>query len=126
MSYCKYCEKEVSHTSLMCFNKPRSSLRRISKKTQQKKIDTKIAWFEANPPNSDGGWVCYLRISQHCPVMLTRDTLELEHVKSKASHPHLRYEVSNLLPACRWCNELKGGLSLERVNEIYGRSLETE
>lgn len=105
---CSYCSGE--HYSINCFNKPRRPIRKASKKYVFKKQQTDRLWYELNPPDEKGRWFCYLGISPECKVVLTRSTITLEHVKSKARHPDLRFEVTNLRPACAPCNALKGSL----------------
>lgn len=73
----------------------------------------KIEWFEKNPPDKKGEWECYLQIHPYCPVKVNRDLLRLEHVKSRARHPELRYDVDNIKPSEDWCNGMKGSLDLE-------------
>jgi len=34
--------------------------------------------------------------------------ISVDHLKSKSKHPDLEYNWSNLFPACRYCNEVKG------------------
>lgn len=114
-TFCKYCQAETNHTSIMCFNKPRRPIRQVSKKTLRKEQETKRLWFENNPPDSKGVWLCYLRISPWCPVKLTRSTIELDHVKPRSGNPHLKYDITNLRPACTYCNQLKGSRSLESI-----------
>lgn len=114
---CKYCGSEL-HTSLMCFNKPRRPLKQESDKTQAKRITVSRLWFELNPPDARGLWYCYLRISPDCPYQLTRSTIRLEHVRSKVRYPALKYEVTNLLPACEHCNKMKGSRDLEDIPEF--------
>lgn len=111
---CKYCGKD-NHTSLMCFQKPRRRIKPISSKTASKEQQTKREWFELNPPNEKGLWFCYLGISPMCPGWLTRSTITLEHVKSKARHPELKFEVTNLKPACSFCNEIKGSRDVDEL-----------
>jgi 5-methylcytosine-specific restriction endonuclease McrA len=109
---CKYCGG-TNHTSLMCLKKPRKPIRQESVKAQSKRTATSREWYRLNPPDNNGNWICYLQISPRCPRILTRETITLEHVKSKARHPGLKYDVNNLKPACEFCNKLKGSLDLE-------------
>lgn len=113
-SNCKYCGSD-KHTSLMCFNKPRRRMKPISEKTALREQQTKRHWFELNPPNEKGVWFCYLRIHPFCPYKLTRSTIRLEHVKSRARHPELKFDVTNLKPACDWCNRLKGSRDIDEL-----------
>ena len=117
-----------SHTSFMCRHwggkggkdpvdklKLYKPLRNESKKSHSKRMSTRRVWYENNPPDKDGFWCCYLNISSLCIRKLTRDTLTLEHVESKVRHPELKYDVSNIRPACPACNRLKGSRSLAQL-----------
>jgi hypothetical protein len=115
----RYCENcGVTHTALMCFNKPRGPLRNKSLKTEQKWIDTKVAWFDANPPDKKGFWNCYLQLDG-CEGRVDRRTLNIEHVESRTRNPELRYVVENLKPSCRNCNKQKGSLSEAEAIEKF-------
>lgn len=116
----KYCDDcTVTHTPLMCWMKPRGRIPFASKKTEQAEIDAKYAWFEANPPDKYGHWICYLQIDPRCPKILTRETIVQEHVKPKGKYRSLKYDITNRKPACTFCNGLKGGQSLEKLAETY-------
>jgi 5-methylcytosine-specific restriction endonuclease McrA len=111
---CKHCGSD-KHTSLMCFLKPRRRLKPIRDSTKLKEQQTKREWFVLNPPNEKGLWFCYLGISPICPNWLTRSTITLEHVKSKARHPELKFVVTNLKPACSFCNAIKGSRDIDEL-----------
>lgn len=113
-SICNYCGGD-NHTSLMCFKKPRRRIKPISDKNKLKEQQTKREWFDLNPPNEKGLWFCYLGISPDCPRKLTRSTITLEHVKSKVRHPELKFDVTNLKPACSPCNALKGSRDVDEL-----------
>lgn len=113
---CKYCEG-TDHTSLMCFNKPRRPIKPKSDKTARLEQETRQLWFALNPPNERGLWYCYLRIAPDCWNKLTRTTIQLEHVQSKARYPERKYDVTNLMPACGPCNKMKGSRDLEDIPE---------
>jgi 5-methylcytosine-specific restriction endonuclease McrA len=55
-------------------------------------------------------WHCYL-----CGRPLTIETLTLDHVKSRSRHPELRYELSNLRPACWACNTAKSSRDITEL-----------
>lgn len=114
---CKYCGG-TDHTSLMCLHKPRRPIANESAATKSKRTAVSRLWYELNPPDAKGLWYCYLRISPECPVVLTRSTITLEHVKSKVRHPELKYEVTNLKAACSPCNKLKGSLDIEELSQL--------
>lgn len=99
--------------------RPRKAIRKVSKKTEQKEIDAKYAWFDANPPDENGHWFCYLMIHPLCPYVLDRSTITQEHVKPKQRYPELKYDITNRKPSCSPCNALKSGRSLESLAKLY-------
>lgn len=116
----KYCENcGITHTAIMCFNKPRRPIKKESEKYHSRRTATTRKWFDENPPDAKGVWICYLQISPLCPIKLTRSTIRLEHVNSKARHPDQRFDVDNLKPACDYCNKLKGSLSEAEARAKY-------
>lgn len=114
---CKFCGKNT-HTSMGCWDRAKQTLKQESDKTKEKRTNFKWEWIEAN-----GGvaaeWICYLQITRECPILLNIDNLVLEHVKSKAGHPELKYDLNNIKPACQSCNKRKGGLSLDRLAIVF-------
>src|SRR3990167_1544243 len=111
---CKYCDSTL-HYSIQCFLKPRRPLKPISDKTLSKKQECDRAWYAANPPDSKGLWYCYLNITPECPIKLTRSTITLEHVRSKVRALELKYDITNLKPACSPCNKLKGSRDVDEL-----------
>lgn len=95
-------------------------MRKEAVKTRAKRQATSTAWFKLNPPDEFGRWECYLQISDRCPRWVTIETLNIEHVLSKARRPDLKHDLNNLRPACGYCNELKQSLSAEEAKEKYG------
>lgn len=94
-------------------------MRQEAVKTRLNREQTRDKWLLANPPDQNGQWECYLQISVHCPRFVTRETLNLEHVKPKNKYPELKHEIGNIRPACQPCNKLKGSFELD---ELEGRS----
>lgn len=45
--------------------------------------------------------------------------LTLEHVEAKVRSPEKVFDVTNIKPACSWCNAIKGSKSLEELSEVY-------
>ena len=82
-----------------------------AEKTREKRKATEAAWFEANPPDKDGFWYCYISRHPLCPKRLDRSTVVLEHDISKARNKSLQFVVSNIHPACAFDNKAKGSLS---------------
>lgn len=111
---CKHCGSET-HYSLMCFQKPRKKIHPVSSTTYFKRKKMRRAWFEKNPPDGKGVWICYLQISPNCPKKVTYSTINLEHVKSKVRYPELRYDLDNIKPACSFCNTLKGSKDVDEL-----------
>lgn len=117
---CKFCGEIGKHYSWQCPNKPRKALKKEAPKSQARRQRTSREWYESNPPpNPDGTWTCYLQISPLCPKRVDRTTINLEHVKPRAKYQHLKYDPSNIRPACEPCNKLKGPWTLEQLAETY-------
>lgn len=111
---CKHCGSSW-HPSMNCPGVPKKAIKKESNSTRSKRVATSKLWFQINPPNASGHWICYLNTSPECPRVLDRSTITLEHVKSKVRYPELRYDVTNLKPACSHCNKLKGSLDLDEL-----------
>lgn len=94
-------------------------LRNESKKSHSKRMSTRRVWFENNPPDENGNYICYLQISSMCPKTLSKQLLTLEHVQPKTKAPELKYDTSNIRPACTWCNRSKASRSLEQLAKIW-------
>lgn len=94
-------------------HKPKNRMRTESKKTTTKRLETREAWFEANPPDAQGHWHCYISKHPLCPRILDRQTINLEHNLSKARRPDLKYDITNIFPACSYDNKAKGSMSAE-------------
>lgn len=123
-TYCENCN--ITHSSIMCFNKPRKAIKPSqkpiapeSKEYKKKRKATRKAWLELNPPNIYGEWTCYLQISTKCPIVLTNLTLRLEHIKSKVRYPELRFDVTNIDASCEYCNSVKGSWDIEELIERF-------
>lgn len=91
---------------------------RIAKQWAQ----TRKEWVDNNPPDASGQWECYLQMSPDCLKRITLDTLNVEHMESRARRPDLRFEQSNLAPACGPCNELKGSRSAAELEGKHEKS----
>jgi len=66
----------------------------------RKWLNTRRLWFKENPANF---YVCY-----YCGKVMPQNETTLDHKKSRSRHPELRFELSNLVPSCYWCNYKKG------------------
>lgn len=117
---CKYCQSNT-HNSLNCHKNPQKPIKKESSSTRSKRLTTSREWFKLNLPDDNGMWLCYLRISPHCPGFLTRSTIRLEHVKSKVRYKHLRYDLNNIKASCEHCNRAKGSLDLEELPTLRVR-----
>lgn len=104
----------VGHTAFACYGKVRNKwkrgkfLRRVGPVGRQW-IATRKEWISKNLPDS-GTWDC-----TYCGKPLHLNELTLDHKKSRSRHPELRFELSNLTPACWDCNTLKGSKDLEEM-----------
>jgi hypothetical protein len=113
---CTICNR-IGHTQTFCFNKKNKAITKFGKEAK-KDMESRNAWLQSIA-NKDGEWPCYLQISPLCPKILTIETITKEHIKPKGSHRELAHEISNFMPACIFCNGLKGSRSLERLAEDY-------
>lgn len=103
----------------MCFKKPRRPISHEAPSTRSKRTQTTREWYKDNPPDERGLYYCYLNIAVDCKVRLTRSQVRLEHVKSKARHPELKYDKNNIKPACDPCNGLKASKDIEDLVEEF-------
>lgn len=118
---CKYCGK-LGHYPYQCFKNPKKNIKQNGLKQNGKYAKqwtkTRDTWIRQNPPPIDGRyWECYLRIHEWCPVRLDIKTLTVDHVVARTRDPSLRFDQSNLRPACWYCNDKKGSKSLEQVRD---------
>lgn len=116
LSVCKFCNKP-GHSQFACPRRPRRPLRgkrRIKAigKVGRQWIVTRKEWIQKNLPDS-GVWNCY-----YCGVELHLNELTLDHRLSRSRHPELRYELTNLVPACWTCNTQKGSRDAEEFLEV--------
>lgn len=126
---CKYCGL-MGHFSYACFHNPKRKLKQIKRtaikrsdkpinkvgKTTKQWFITRANWIKKNPPPIDGRyWECYLQIHEWCPIRIDVHQLTLDHVVSRSRDPSLRFNLSNLKPACQYCNSEKGSRSLDVV-----------
>lgn len=137
---CKYCG-ETTHFSWKCLFKPRLGSKPCStcdskthlswqcpgdprreeltrKKLKSGKVslqwrNARTQWLRSNKSDHAGFYYCYI-----CGTYLTRDTITLDHIKSRSRHPELRLDPTNLAPCCGPCNFAKGSLDLEEFKEI--------
>lgn len=113
--YCDQCN--ITHTPLMCFNKPRGTILKNKKavnrfgKVSAEWMVTRNKWIQANPPiHDDRYWECYI-----CREWLSIERLTLDHKKSRSRHPELRYNLDNLAACCIHCNKWKGSRDLIQI-----------
>lgn len=115
---CKICQSP-DHTQFYCSQKPRpqlkaTSLRRGTKKLGNGKVAllwqaTRKTWLTLHKPP----YTCH-----YCGFPLTVKTVTLDHLISRSRRPDLRYELSNLVPACWNCNKMKGSLSHDEYGHV--------
>jgi 5-methylcytosine-specific restriction endonuclease McrA len=118
MPMCKTCDKKCYGE--YCFqHKPRKPLKRTpiknnpSKRTRQDKRFREI--YLDTHANEYGYYECYLKTTEMCPKVLTREQATIEHVIPKGSVKgrNLRFNEDNIRIACFPCNGDKGSQSLE-------------
>jgi len=113
MADCSRCGSP-SHTAFTCFRKQRTPIgkkkhiRKIGKVGRQW-IATRKEWIAKNLPKY-GYWNC-----TYCGKQLDLGSLTLDHKLSRSRHPELRYELSNLTPACWECNSEKGSKDYDEI-----------
>lgn len=59
-------------------------------------------WFKDNPGNWLGLYACH-----YCGQWFPKAQIDLDHVKNRGSHPELRFDLSNIVMACRPCHRKK-------------------
>lgn len=75
-------------------------------------LETRAEWIRLNP----GPWVCH-----YCPTKLDTQTLTLDHLYSRSLRPDLRFELSNLVPACSFHNTDKSSTPHDKYpHKCYG------
>lgn len=94
--------------------KPRKPMKRLGKIGKQW-LDDRQEWITNNPPNHQGYWECYLRLSPECLGFIGIDQLTLDHVAGRGRNPDKRRDQANFKPACVFCNGLKGSRDLEEL-----------
>lgn len=123
---CTFC-KGLGHLAFGCTKKPKTPLNRTGRirrvgKIGQKLLDQRKAYFEDNPGNEH---YCYYCVYVGIERVLTQQEAQIEHFRSKARHPELRFERSNLIISCAEHNKLKGSKDgpefLEELGEANGR-----
>jgi 5-methylcytosine-specific restriction endonuclease McrA len=113
---CTYCHS-LDHTQFYCRQKPRTQLqarkplKKIGKQGDRW-LETRAEWFRQNPAEQ---YECYLQITSNCLRVMTPQQTTLDHVQSRSRYPQLRYELSNLRPACWPCNMYKGSLDVDEL-----------
>jgi 5-methylcytosine-specific restriction endonuclease McrA len=113
---CTYCHSP-DHSQFHCRQKPRTQLKarkRLKKlgKHGNRWLETRAEWFRQNPAEQ---YECYLQITSNCLRVMTPEQTTLDHVQSRSRYPQLRYELSNLRPACWPCNMYKGSLDVDEL-----------
>lgn len=98
--------------------RPTKPIRFEAVKTREKRLETTAAWFEANPPDKNGHWHCYISKHPYCPKILTAETIVLEHDHSKARRKDLQFDITNIHPACKYDNKAKGSLTAKEYMDL--------
>lgn len=114
---CKHCHKE-GHTAFNCPFKSRAQIKSKKPLRAKKRLSPvgplalhyrklRASFFEHH--NQDT-YYCYYCKYIGLDMPMGRRATQVEHFLTKARHPELRYEMSNLVPSCAFHNQDKGGL----------------
>jgi len=124
---CKNCQRSFAQyntTQNLCgkcaynkYSKPQQHITRLGKKASAW-IERRHNWIQWHPA-VDGYWECYLRISPRCLPSIDIDQLTIDHVVPRSSSlAEATDDDSNLMPACVFCNGMKGSRHLENIPEF--------
>jgi hypothetical protein len=114
------------HTAFLCPFRPRKPLRSRKALKRIGRIGGQYAalrelFFAANPGPI---WYCYYCVYIGQEIPLEKAHICVEHYYSKARHPELRFDVSNLVASCHFHNKEKASLNgpdyLEKLDEQKG------
>lgn len=111
MKPCKFCGG-LTHLAFGCTKRPKKPLNRAKRMRKVGKITKKLteqrkAYFLDNP-SPDGMYYCYYCLFLGVERPLTIGEVVIEHYKSRARHPELRFDRGNLVLSCEMHNKLKG------------------
>lgn len=108
---CKNCftsYRQYNTTQTLCpkcvynkYSKPKKPIKLMGKVAKQW-VEYRQDWIKRNMTTS-GTWLCYL-----CGVVLTLNTLTLDHIIPRSARPDLRFDDRNIKPCCYRCNSQKG------------------
>lgn len=125
---CSYCGGN-NHYAFQCYRKrsdgKHKSINKESKTHKRKRAELYHNFFRQNPPDEQGGYVCYLNISKDCPGWVMKEEVSLEHVFPRSSYPEVRYNILNIKPSCWWCNQLKGSNTPYGLAYLYPQMTDT-
>ncbi len=82
--------------------KKKKSYRRYNKASSRNYNDPAYANFRKQVRSRDGNKCMY-------PGCESKKTLHVHHIKKWASHPSMRYDVSNGITLCKKCHDLTKG-----------------
>lgn len=110
---CRWCQSE-KHLSWRCYQNPKRAEQTAKKlsngKVARRWYKTRRQWFKENPAE---GYTCYL-----CGVYVPKNEVTLDHIIPRSRRPDLRYELTNLAPACWTCNSQKGSKVLTNKETV--------
>lgn len=72
-------------------------------KVAKKWAEYRQQWFEENPPDVGGYYLCGI-----CGIPLHIDDAVLDHIIPRSNRPDLRFKPSNIQPTHWECNSQKG------------------
>lgn len=83
-------------------------------------IKTRKAFLDANPPNHQGYYTCYI-----CHRWILANEITVDHIVARSRAPALRYALDNLELCCGSCNQAKGSKAVKplQITEEEGDEL---
>lgn len=115
--HCKHCDKD-GHTAFHCPFKSRAQMQSrkpLRPKKRMRKIG-KITFSyrrlreEFFAYHGKDEYYCFYCKHIGLDMPMAPKYTQVEHFLSKARHPELRYDMSNLVPSCQYHNKDKGSL----------------
>lgn len=72
------------------------------------------AWFLVNKPYGDSPYICH-----YCEKPLKKEEVTLDHILQSGRYEQTRYDLSNLVPACKEDNNKRGQYDYEKFCRMF-------